>query len=134
MDLRVSPITVASFSFFALTSCGSEKPSVETPATTSPVEAGGGDPHAHHHKPATDGRLAPVLPGMGDTHHAITTQVAEAQRFFDQGLVLAFAFNHAEANRSFLEGARLDPDCAMCYWGAAWVIGPNYNVPMFPEA
>lgn len=55
-----------------------------------------------------------------------------AQRYFDQGLVLAWAFNHAEAVRSFREAARRDPDCAMCYWGEALVLGPNINAGM-PE-
>jgi tetratricopeptide (TPR) repeat protein len=57
-----------------------------------------------------------------------------AQRFFDQGLVLAYGFNHAEAVRSFQEAARIDPDCAMAYWGHALVLGPNINAPMGPEA
>lgn len=88
--------------------------------------------------PIDEARLAPILDGMGDHHHAITTDSAEAQRFFDQGLVLAYGFNHAEALRSFKEAARLDPECAMCYWGQALVLGPNINAVMeesdVPEA
>ena len=53
-----------------------------------------------------------------------------AQRYFDQGLRLTYAFNHAEALRAFREAQRLDPDCAMCYWGEAFVLGPNINAPM----
>jgi len=79
-------------------------------------------------------RLAPLLKGMGRHHYPISTDSPEAQRFFDQGLLLSYGFNHAEAERSFREAARLDPDCAMCYWGIALVLGPNINAPMAPEA
>ena len=78
----------------------------------------------------TRGRLAPLLEGMGDLHFAVTTKDTMAQRFFNQGLVLSYAFNHKEAERAFLEAARLDPDCAMAYWGAALVLGPNINAAM----
>jgi len=81
----------------------------------------------------TGQRVGPLLEGMGDLHHAITTDSEETQRFFDQGLVLAYGFNHLEAERSFREAARLDPDCAMCYWGIAFVRGPNINSLMDPE-
>ena len=73
-----------------------------------------------------------LFQGLGDTHHEVSTRSPRAQKYFDQGLVLAFGFNHREAGRSFLEAARLDPQCAMCYWGAAWVLGPNINAPMDP--
>lgn len=75
-------------------------------------------------------RLAPLLEGMGDLHFAVTTKNAMTQRFFNQGLVLSYAFNHKEAERAFREAARLDPDCAMAYWGAALVLGPNINATM----
>lgn len=78
-------------------------------------------------------RIAPLLEGMGSHHHPITTTSPEAQQFFDQGLVLAYGFNHAEASRSFQEAARLDPDCAMCFWGQALVLGPNINTGMDAE-
>ena len=76
---------------------------------------------------------APVLPGMGDLHHAVTTSSAEAQTFFDQGLTLAYGFNHAEAARSFRAVSILDPNCAMAWWGQALVLGPNINGAMRPE-
>ena len=72
----------------------------------------------------------PLLTGLGSHHHAITTRDTLAQRYFDQGLRLAYAFNHAEAERSFHQAAALDPRCAMCYWGIALVRGPNINAPM----
>ena len=78
-------------------------------------------------------QIAPLLDGLGDHHHAVTTDSERAQRFFDQGLILAWAFNHAEAERSFREAARLDSACAMCYWGIALVLGPNINAAMDPD-
>ena len=71
---------------------------------------------------------APLFDGMGDHHHAITTESTGAQRYFNQGLVIDFAFNHAESVRSFRAAQRLDEECAMCYWGEALALGPNINV------
>ena len=71
---------------------------------------------------------APLFDGMGDYHRTITTKDAGSQRYFDQGMVLAFGFNHAEAIRSFRAAQRLDDACAMCYWGEALATGPNINV------
>ncbi len=76
---------------------------------------------------------APLLEGLGGHHHSVTTDSELAQRYFDQGLVLAFGFNYPEAHRSFREAARLDPQCAMAWWGAALVLGPNINAAMNPE-
>ncbi len=73
---------------------------------------------------------APVFKGLGVHHIAISTKIPETQRFFDQGVNLLFGFNHAEAIRSFREAARLDPDCAMCWWGMSVALGPNINLPM----
>lgn len=82
--------------------------------------------------------VAPLLDNLGDHHHPITTRSPLAQRYFDQGLTLVFAFNHAEAIRSFKDAIQLDPGCAMCYWGVALALGPNINAPMeemaVPEA
>ncbi len=77
---------------------------------------------------------APLFTGMGDHHHSITTKSAQAQRYFDQGLILAYGFNHAEAARSFRQAIQLDPDCAMCHWGLAYVLGPNINAKMEDDA
>ncbi|HWM29639.1 MAG TPA: hypothetical protein VNQ14_14355 [Woeseiaceae bacterium] len=71
---------------------------------------------------------APLFDDMGDHHHPITTSDPDAQKYFDQGLTIDFAFNHAESVRSFRAAQRLDPDCAMCYWGEALALGPNINV------
>ena len=71
---------------------------------------------------------APLFEGMGDYHMQITTADLDAQRYFDQGMVLAFGFNHAESIRSFRAAQTLDPGCAMCFWGEALATGPNINV------
>jgi tetratricopeptide (TPR) repeat protein len=81
--------------------------------------------------PSADG--VPLFDDLGTHHHAITTRVPEAQRYFDQGLRLVYAFNHDEAIRAFREAARLDPTCAMAWWGVALASGPNYNLPLDPE-
>lgn len=96
------------------------------------LTAAGASPAADR-VPAPAERTAPLFTNLGDHHLAITTDIPLAQRYFDQGLVLAYGFNHAEAQRSFLEAARLDPACAMCWWGAALVLGPNINKPMDPQ-
>lgn len=89
--------------------------------------------------PVTDASLAsktpiaPLLTGLGSLHYAITTSNERAQVFFDQGLRLIYGFNHAEAVRSFKEAQRLDPMCAMCYWGESYALGPNINDPLPPE-
>jgi tetratricopeptide (TPR) repeat protein len=80
----------------------------------------------HHARPAA-GR-AILLPGMGHLHHPISTKVPMAQRFFDQGLTLDYAFNHDEAVRSFKRAAELDPKSPMPWWGIALAVGPNYNI------
>ena len=71
---------------------------------------------------------APLFDGMGEFSMPITTADPDAQRYFDQGMVLAFAFNHAESVRSFKAAQNLDPNCSMCFWGEALAIGPNINV------
>ncbi|MFL5298583.1 MAG: hypothetical protein ACJ798_19565 [Phenylobacterium sp.] len=81
-----------------------------------------------------DKKGAPVFKGLGSHHMAISTKTPRSQMFFDQGVNLLFGFNHAEAIRSFREAARLDPDCAMCWWGVAVALGPNINLPMPPDA
>src|SRR5215471_20728223 len=72
----------------------------------------------------------PILDGLGDLHHPVTTKSKQAQRYFDQGMSLLFGFNHKEAIRSFRSAAHLDPDCAMAHWGAAYAFGPHVNKPM----
>ena len=71
---------------------------------------------------------APLFDGMSDYSFPISSTEPYVQRYFDQGMVLAFAFNHAESIRSFRAAQRLDPRCAICYWGEALATGPNINV------
>jgi tetratricopeptide (TPR) repeat protein len=71
---------------------------------------------------------------LGGFHYPISTRSEQAQQRFDQGWVLAYGFNHAEAARSFQAASEADPDCAMCYFGLAYVLGPNINAPMPIEA
>jgi tetratricopeptide (TPR) repeat protein len=76
----------------------------------------------------------PLWTGLGSITYKITTTNERAQAYFDQGLRLAYAFNHAEAQRAFRMAQKLDPDCAMCFWGEALVLGPNINLPMQEDA
>jgi len=73
---------------------------------------------------------APLFEGLGDLHFPISTKDTLVQKYFDQGLVLAYGFNHAEAARSFYYATKIDPSCAMAFWGYAYVLGPNYNAGM----
>ena len=75
----------------------------------------------------------PIYANLGSHSRAITTG-PRAQEYFDQGLRLQYAFNHAEAVRSYEAALALDPTCAMCWWGIALASGPNINAPMEPEA
>lgn len=70
---------------------------------------------------------------LGGLSRPVSGANDEAQRWFDQGLRLVYAFNHEAAARSFAEAVRLAPDCAMCHWGHALALGPNINMPMLPD-
>jgi tetratricopeptide (TPR) repeat protein len=72
---------------------------------------------------------ARLYEGLGGFHRGITTTSPQAQRYFDQGMRLLWAFNHDESTRSFAKAAELDPACASCFWGVALTVGPNYNLP-----
>ncbi len=76
----------------------------------------------------------PLYENLGDLSYPITTNNSLAQRYFDQGLRLAYAFNHVEAWRAFRKAREIDPGCAMCYWGEAYALGPNINAPIEPAA
>src|SRR5688572_18565494 len=96
--------------------------------------------HVHYIEPpkpaaqtSPSGALAPRLQNLGTHTFVVTTRSRQAQRFMNQGLNLAYAFNHAEARRAFREAARLDPNLAMAYWGQALVLGPNINAQMEPN-
>ncbi|MCM4168839.1 hypothetical protein KCTC52924_02534 [Arenibacter antarcticus] len=80
----------------------------------------------------TTQQISPLFENLGNHHFKISTKNDTSQTFFDQGLKLAYAFNHAEAHRSFMEASRLDPKSAITYWGQAYVLGPNIN-DHFPD-
>ena len=96
------------------------------PAALAP-EAGA---QHQHPSPAPAGDSVPLYRDLGSHHVAISSRVPGAQAYFDQGMRLYYAFNHAEAIRAFEHAARLDPACAVCHWGVALALGPNINAPM----
>ena len=81
----------------------------------------------------TTKQIAPLFENIGDHSYKVSTVNELAQKFFNQGLRLTYAFNHAEAARSFYYATKLDPKCAMAFWGFAYVLGPNYNAGMEPD-
>ena len=102
---------------------------------SSQAHAHGDDDHAHTHVPrrvVPDGAGAPLFNDLGAFHREVSTDSELAQKYFDQGLVLTYGFNHLEAHRAFKEASAQDPSCAMCAWGEAYVLGPNINKPMDP--
>lgn len=88
---------------------------------------------AQHHGSAAQPTVN-LYETLGSFHRPIPTRSSEAQAFFDQGMRLAFAFGRREAAASFARAQELDPDCALCYWGEAWALGPYINEPMYDEA
>ncbi|HYO82360.1 MAG TPA: hypothetical protein VES20_13235 [Bryobacteraceae bacterium] len=90
----------------------------------------------HHHDPPANAvkAAARLIPNTGNLHHPVSTKIAEAQQFFDQGLRMIYGFNHGEATRSFDRAAQIDPRLAMAHWGVALALGPNINAPMDAEA
>ena len=87
----------------------------------------------HDHSSMTESKPVVLMPGLGIQHHPVSTKNPLAQKFFDQGTVLVYAFNHEEAIRSFKQAAELDPRLAMAYWGVALALGPNINLDVDPE-
>ena len=95
--------------------------------------------HQHHHQsgmPTTTevGAEVPLYDNLGDLGHKVGTASSAAQRYFDQGLRLTYAFNHDEAIASYTQATREDSTCAMCWWGIAYAMGPNINSPMDTSA
>jgi len=102
-------------------------------AQTDP-QAHGSHKHYEHsedaNQPGPNGEIAPRLQNLGPHTFPVSTTNKDAQLFINQGVNLAYSFNHAEARRAFREAARLDPSLAMAYWGQALVLGPNINALM----
>jgi len=88
---------------------------------------------AQSHDVAPAAKPATLFQGLGHLHHPIHSASPEAQRFFDQGLTLVYAFNHEEAARSFQRAAELDSKSPMPFWGIALAVGPNYNIDVDPD-
>ena len=110
---------------------------VQARLACSQVNVSGGG-HVHYRdqsgpQASPTGALAPRLQNLGSHTFPVSTRNRQAQTFMNQGLNLAYAFNHAEARRAFREAARLDPNLAMAYWGQALVLGPNINALMEPN-
>lgn len=109
---------------------GSAGPEPAPPAITSAQICHAPPPGAES-PPATlaawaDGAI--LFDGLGDRTRRVATASLDGQRYFDQGMRWLWAFNHDEATRGFARAATLDPGCAMCFWGAALTVGPNYNM------
>jgi tetratricopeptide (TPR) repeat protein len=84
--------------------------------------------HQHHGgSPAAASDSVPLFDNLGSYSKPISTRVPAAQRYFDQGVRLLYGFNHMEAMLAFREAARLDPACAICWWGVATSYGPDIN-------
>lgn len=113
-----------------LVACMPSQESKETVDLPRPVSCSGGipvDALADFDKPL------PLFPDLDAESIPITTSSEQARQYFRQGYLLTVGFNHAEAVRSFRYALEQDPECAMCYWGLAYALGPNYNAGMQPE-
>ncbi|MEO1253016.1 MAG: tetratricopeptide repeat protein [Pseudomonadota bacterium] len=75
-----------------------------------------------------------LTPMLGQISYGVTTSEPDAQAWFNQGLAYTYNFNHGEAVKAFKRAQEIDPDCAMCFWGEAFALGPNINAPMSEEA
>ncbi|QDU89541.1 Tetratricopeptide repeat protein [Pirellulimonas nuda] len=125
LGLRTGPLIVAGLMVFA----------VAATARGQAPEAGPA-PDASQAVVATpEGKTPGVCfyPGLDRYTRRVTTRSAEAQRWFDQGIQLLYGFNHDEAIRSFEQASRIDPACAMAWWGAAYARGMHINNPEMSE-
>lgn len=115
------------FLAFLAAACQSKEVKQTEVSSTSPVLCA---PITNDKDWYNDDNVAPLFEGLGDLHYPISTDSDLAQKYFDQGLILSYGFNHAEAARSFYYASKLDPNCAMAQWGFSYVLGPNYNAGM----
>ena len=116
--------------FFLLTCCARTPDRVPVPHSMAGQTGAVAAPPATLDAWARDAQL---FAGLGSFHRQIKSTSDQAQQYFDQGMRLMWAFNHDEASRSFARAAQLDPRCAMCLWGLALTVGPNYNMPMMAD-
>ena len=85
--------------------------------------------HAEGSIAAADGSV-PLLEGLYAIDFPVSTKNEKARTYFNQGLVLTYGFDHSDAEVSFLEATKYDPDLATAYWGVAFVLGSNINAAM----
>ena len=123
MTTRLHPLALM-LACFALLGCATIEPAATEHVGTLPE-----GPIVRPDKDSAYGfgGQAQLFPDMGDYTRPVTTDSDKAQRYFDQGLKFIYGFNHDEAVRSFTQATRLDPGCAMAWWGIAYAQGPNYN-------
>jgi tetratricopeptide (TPR) repeat protein len=128
-----------SLAMLGLATLGGCKRAAEPPAPAATRQSSATEGHEAHGMPPAPSSVAAwasgamLFDGLGDFHRKITTSSDVAQRYFDQGMRLLWAFNHDEATRSFAKAAQLDPECAICDWGVALTVGPNYNLPFLAQ-
>jgi len=94
------------------------------PAQTAPGSRRAPEPS---YPAAFDDPMPLTRVALGPFGRRVTTASAEAQAYFDQGIQLLYAFTPPDAARSFRESEKLDPTCAMCWFGEAWAWGPYLN-------
>ncbi|AMY12608.1 Putative Zn-dependent protease, contains TPR repeats [Luteitalea pratensis] len=128
MQMRLTRAAFLSATILLGTIAFAQAPAPSASGSHKHYESGG--PAA---QPGPNGEVAPRLQNLGTHTFPVSTKSASVQRFINQGLNLAYAFNHAEARRAFREAARLSPSLAMAYWGQALVLGPNINALMEPN-
>jgi tetratricopeptide (TPR) repeat protein len=125
-------IAIGSFAFISSLALASPPPEMAPPST-----AFGGGMTMGSRLPTTIAdwaKGARPYQGLGTYHRKISTRSLDAQHYFDQGMRFLWAFNHDESTRSFARALEIDPSCAMCAWGVALTVGPNYNMPMLAKA
>src|SRR5689334_9443422 len=141
--LGANVFTIADADATAMDLSPSDFPVCHTPAATglqsvmlrlAQTEVPRAEMSAAKSAPAFADTEPPLWNGLGTVSYKITTKNERAQAYFDQGLRLSYAFNHGEAQRAFRMAQKLDPDCAICFWGEALVLGPNINLPMQEDA
>jgi tetratricopeptide (TPR) repeat protein len=114
--------TFALILVLALSGCQSKQEKQSTPV----------DPHQGHPSASqtTPSPAAKLLDGMGNVNFPITTNSKDAQAFFNQGVAQLYGFWFTEAEKSFMQAAKLDPKAAMAYWGIA-MAAPGDFVPKY---
>jgi len=104
----------------------------QSPMRLSPTQYRMAYEYAQKASPAAG--AVPLIRGLEKVSMPIGTSSEKARQYFNQGLALTYGFNHEGAIRSFRAAQKLDPECAMCFWGEAYAYGPNINAPMDPES